>query len=238
MFKDRYKRHQEFLGTGTWERLKGTPVLVAGVGGLGSHVLQSIARLAPLTVEFWDPGTLNEPDLNRQILYQEEDLGRRKTEAAAERLASINGELNLRGIPKPISYDRFVAMSSLKGEPFLLFDCLDNFPGRAELDRIRRQEGCTIFHGGVEGWFGQASTLIGSGPGYPRLFGPDFGSIPPAPKPILPQTVSAVASFQVAEYLHWCETPDETPLVDAMLLYDGKTMRVDRIELAGGGSEA
>ncbi|MFP4330797.1 MAG: HesA/MoeB/ThiF family protein [Alkalispirochaetaceae bacterium] len=235
MAGDRYIRHQDFLGYDTWRRLKETPVLVAGVGGLGSHVLQSIARLAPLTLEIWDPGTLNEPDLNRQILYREEDLHRKKVEAASDRLREINSELNLATIAEPLSYERFLEKSSLRGSGFLLFDCLDTFTARGELDRIRELEGCAIFHGGVEGWFGQASTLRGTGEGYARLFGPEYTSIPPAAKPILPQTVSAVASFQVADYLHWCETPEESPLSDVMLLYDGRSMRVDRVALARRG---
>ncbi len=224
-------RHRPILSDFAWERLCETPVLLAGVGGLGSHVLESLSRLGPLTLELWDPGVLNTPDLNRQILYAEADLGRPKVEAAAERLSAINGELTIRTVHGALSAGAFDAESSLVGEPFVLFDCLDSFAARGELEKIRKESNCPVFHGGVDGWFGQATTFLGGGAGYEGAFGPEFASIPAGPKPILPQTVAAIASFQVSEYLHWCENPEKTPLSSAMLMYDGESMRVDRVEL-------
>lgn len=229
---DRYKRHLPLLTEAAWSRLRSTAVLVAGVGGLGSHVLQSIARLGPLTIEFWDPGVLNEPDLNRQILYSEADLHRPKVEAAGEILRRINSELILRPVGKRLTATAFEAESSLRGGQFVIFDCLDTFAARAELDTIHRESGAPLFHGGAEGWYGQATTFLARNEGYAKVFGPEYAEIPAAAKPILPQTVSAVASFEVAEYLHWCESPEETPLSSAMLMYDGRSMRVDRVELS------
>lgn len=231
MEENRYMRHRPILSDFAWERLCETPVLLAGVGGLGSHVLESLSRLGPLTLELWDPGVLNTPDLNRQILYAEADLGRPKVEVAAERLSAINGELTIRTVHGALSAGAFDAESSLVGEPFVLFDCLDSFAARGELEKIRKESNCSVFHGGVDGWFGQATTFLGSGAGYEGAFGPEFASIPAGPKPILPQTVAAIASFQVSEYLHWCENPEKTPLSSAMLMYDGESMRVDRVEL-------
>jgi Dinucleotide-utilizing enzymes involved in molybdopterin and thiamine biosynthesis family 2 len=230
--ENRYMRHRPLLSNSAWQRLCETPMLVAGVGGLGSHVLESLSRLGPLTLELWDPGELNTPDLNRQILYAEADLGRPKVEAAAERLSAINRELTLRPMHGALSAARFDAESSLAGGPFVLFDCLDSFAARGELEKIRQARKCPVFHGGVDGWFGQATTFLGSGAGYEGAFGPEFASIPAGPKPILPQTVAATAGFQVSEYLHWCENPEKTPLSSAMLMYDGESMRVDRVELS------
>ena len=84
----------------------------------------------------------------------------------------------------------------------------------------------------MEGWYGQATTLLHHGGGYAAVFGPEYASIAGAGKPILPQTVAAVASIQVAEYLHWCENPEETALSSALLIYDGRSMSVDRIDLS------
>ena len=232
MEENRYMRHRPLISDSAWTRLCETPVLLAGVGGLGSHVLESLSRLGPLTLELWDPGVLNTPDLNRQILYAEADLGRPKVEAAAERLSQINGELTIWPVHGALSAGAFDAESSLVGEPFVLFDCLDSFGARGELEKIRKESSCPVFHGGVDGWFGQATTFLGSGAGYEGAFGPEFASIPAGPKPILPQTVAAIASFQVSEYLHWCENPEKTPLSSAMLMYDGESMRVDRVELS------
>ncbi|MFP4301354.1 MAG: HesA/MoeB/ThiF family protein [Spirochaetaceae bacterium] len=231
MEENRYVRHRPLLSDSAWRRLCETSVLLAGVGGLGSHVLESLSRLGPITLELWDPGVLDMPDLNRQILYTEADLGRPKTEAAAEHLAEINRELAVRPVNRPLSAELFDAESTLSTGPFVLFDCLDSFAARGELEKIRKASKCPVFHGGVDGWFGQATTFLGTGRGYEDAFGPEFASIPPGPRPILPQTVAVIAGFQVSEFLHWCENPDTTPLSSAMLIYDGESMRVDRVEL-------
>lgn len=232
MEEDRYMRHRPLLSDAAWKRLCETPVLLAGVGGLGSHVLESLSRLGPVTLELWDPGVLNTPDLNRQILYHEAELGRPKVEAAAERLSAINGELEIRTVGKALSAESFEAESSLGDTAFVLFDCLDSFAGRGEIEKIRQRSNCPVFHGGVEGWFGQATTFLAEGSGYGGAFGPEFASIPAGAKPILPQTVAVIAAFQVGEYLHWCATPEKTALSSAMLIYDGEAMRVDRVELS------
>lgn len=257
----RYDRHRLLLTDVAWERMVRTPVVVAGVGGLGSHVLSNLARLAPLTIEIWDPAVIDAPDLNRQILYTEPDLGRRKTDAAAEALRQINGDLSVFAQSAAISAAAFQERSAVGGgttsadgggagaagraapdgrtaePPFVLFDCLDSFAARAELEAIRLHTGCTVIHGGVEGWYGQATTLTGDGPGYPGVFGPRFAETAAAAKPILPTTVATVAALQVTEFIHLCNRPAgtplaKTPLTGTMAIYDGRRMTIDLMEIA------
>ncbi len=241
MMNQRYIRHREMLNDEAWDRMCSTPVVIAGAGGLGSHVLTSLARLAPLNLEIWDPGVLDEPDLNRQILYTESDLGRRKADAAAEALLTFNSALTLHIHPEKltaksffISDDATERTSQLSAEAprFVIFDCLDSFEARYELELIRRRYSVPLFHGGVEGWYGQAATFLPGSPGFTGLLGPEFRHLPKAAKPILPQTVSAVASFQVGEYVHWCVNPSKTPLSEALLVYDGMSMRTETITLS------
>ncbi|MFW5797854.1 MAG: HesA/MoeB/ThiF family protein, partial [Spirochaetota bacterium] len=84
---DRYARHRPLFSPGAWERLGRTRIVLAGMGGLGSHVAQTVARLAPVNMELWDPATVDEPDLNRQVLYRPEHLGAAKVEVAARELS-------------------------------------------------------------------------------------------------------------------------------------------------------
>jgi molybdopterin-synthase adenylyltransferase len=246
MMDNRYIRHRPLLDNDAWSRMAAVPVVIAGAGGLGSHVLTSLARLAPLTLEIWDPGILDEPDLNRQILYMEADLGRRKTEAAAEHLLACNSALTLHLHPEKLTAESFFlpdAAAERASQPsadaplFVIFDCLDSFEARYELELIRRRYSVPLFHGGVEGWYGQAATFLPGSPGFTGLLGPEFRHLPKAAKPILPQTVAAVASFQVGEYVHWCLNPDKTPLSEALLVYDGKSMKTDLITLSPEGEE-
>ncbi|MFW5796170.1 MAG: HesA/MoeB/ThiF family protein, partial [Alkalispirochaeta sp.] len=114
--------------------------------------------------------------------------------------------------------------------PFVLFDCLDSFAARSELDAIRRRTGCTVFHGGVEGWYGQATTFPGDGPGYADAFGPDFADTPAAAKPILPTTVAVIAALQVSDFFSLCTNGSPTPLTGTLAVYDGRRGSVERLE--------
>lgn len=244
MSDTRYERHRPLFTEGNWARLVATPVVLAGVGGLGSHVASSLSRLAPLTLEVWDPGIVDAPDLNRQILYRPDAEGRRKAVAAAEELTRINPDLTIRAHALSVSAEAFAEHSTV-GEglesslgastpnldpPFVLFDCLDSFAARAELEMIRRKTGCTVLHGGVEGWYGQATTFPGTGPGYADAFGPDFADVPAAAKAILPSTVAVIAALQVAEYLHIFSGDGSPSLAGTLAIYDGRRSAVDRLE--------
>ncbi|MFW5827890.1 MAG: HesA/MoeB/ThiF family protein [Alkalispirochaeta sp.] len=228
---DRYQRHRSLLEPDAWSRLTTTTLTIAGVGGLGSHVLSSLARLGPLHLELWDPGVVDTPDLNRQILYTPADEGRRKVESARERLLQVNPELSVTVHAEPITAEAF-ADHGEPGSARGVFDCLDSFAARVELEKIRRSAGVPVFHGGVEGFFGQATTFLPDRLGYEDVFGPGYEGMPPAPKPILPQTVAIVAALQVGECIHWCADPRQTPLTGTLLLYDGRTMQFDRITVA------
>lgn len=228
---DRYVRHRSLMSHAAWNRLTTSRITIAGVGGLGSHVLSSLSRLGPLTLELWDPGILDVPDLNRQILYTPDDVGRSKVEAAQERLLVVNPELSVRVHAAPITGEAY-AESLPSAAAQVVFDCLDSFSARAQLEVIRRSRKVPVFHGGVEGYFGQVTTFLPERLGYEDLFGPGYEQMPPAPKPILPQTVAVVAALQVGEFVHWCADPRQTPLAGTMLLYDGRTMQCDRVAVA------
>ncbi len=229
----RYERHRPLLSDRAWERLVSTPVLIAGVGGLGANAAMHLARLGPLRMELWDPAEVDAPDLNRQILYGPGDLGSSKVAAARERLEDINPELDLTAVAAALDFERFFQASSLAETAPVIFDCLDSFAARGGLDRIQQSLSCPIFHAGVESWYGQVTTFLPGGGGYARAFGPDFASNPTPRKPILPHIVSIAAAYQVGEFLRWCENPERTPLSDALLLVDSRDMRTRRVALGG-----
>jgi len=205
---ERYRRHVDLMTAGQWERLQSVRILVAGCGGLGSHVLDLLARLAPFRLELWDPGILDAPDLNRQCLYVPADLGKKKTEAALTRLQSINDQLEVAVHTEAIVND------SMIGDDFdgvdVCFDCLDSFAARASLERAllgamarRHTEGVPVFHGGVSGFYGQVATFYPPELGYEELLGPGFELAQADPKPVFPAAVAMVASLQVSSFFSW-----------------------------------
>ena len=261
--QDRYVRHRPLLSDDAWEHLTNTRVILAGVGGLGSNVAQIVARLAPVTLELWDPGILDEPDLNRQILYRPEHLGTAKVEVAARELQAINPEIRVEANQERITAETFArahggpaygspahggpargddpargASSAAHVQDRVIMDCLDSFEARAGLEDIRRGHGIPVVHGGIEGWYGQVVLFPGRGPGYEAVYGPDFRSMPPAGKPMMPQVVTSIASMEVGLLIDWFERGTEITVPEALYVYDGKALTLNRIDLNVGDLDA
>jgi len=234
--EERYRRHADLLTAGQWDRLASMRILVAGCGGLGSHVLELMARLAPFRLELWDPGILDEPDLNRQCLYIPPDLGKRKTEAARNRLLAINEQLVI------AVHNESIAARSRAGDDFggidACFDCLDSFAARAGLEKallanMKRHgtSGIPIFHGGVSGFYGQAAVFFPPELGYGELLGPGFELAPADPKPVFPPAVAMVAALQVSEFMSWLQAGDAARNLD-LVTVDCVKNTFERIRVA------
>ncbi|MFB4283355.1 ThiF family adenylyltransferase [Nonomuraea sp. MTCD27] len=103
--KERYSRSREYFRwvdltprDHGWEpqlRLKAARVLVAGLGGTGSHAAWSLAAAGVGRLHLVDPDVVELSNLNRQILYTEADLGRPKAEAALDRLRPVNSDIEI-----------------------------------------------------------------------------------------------------------------------------------------------
>jgi molybdopterin/thiamine biosynthesis adenylyltransferase len=88
----RYSRHlliPEF-GTEGQLRLKTAKVLVIGCGGLGSPILLYLAAAGVGTIGVIDGDRVDESNLQRQVLYGTESVGKPKVEETAKRLQSLN----------------------------------------------------------------------------------------------------------------------------------------------------
>lgn len=101
---DRYRRNFDFFSFfhlpphtnyDLQARLKEAKVSVLGVGGLGSFVALSLASMGVGELIVVDDDTVEESNLNRQVLYTRRDVGRYKVDAAAERLALVNPHIRV-----------------------------------------------------------------------------------------------------------------------------------------------
>ncbi|RKX40522.1 MAG: HesA/MoeB/ThiF family protein [Thermotogae bacterium] len=147
-----YERHEQLLSQ-CMEKIKKTKVLVAGLGGLGSTVLNLLARTGFEHLYAVDHKIVDEPDLNRQILYDHGDLGRRKVDAAVEKIKKINPQCSLTTFEKPLQEVDFPEID-------IAVDCLDNFKSRFVLDAFCQRKQIPLVHGGVCEFRGQIATII------------------------------------------------------------------------------
>jgi molybdopterin-synthase adenylyltransferase len=91
------------------DRLRDTRVLVLGVGGLGGWAALSLSCCGVGEMLLIDGDRIEPSNLNRQVLYAESDIGRLKTEVAAERLGAFNSMMKIGTMPKRLEGEAEIA---------------------------------------------------------------------------------------------------------------------------------
>lgn len=152
-FDQRYNRQILHWGETKQQQIEQATVLVAGLGGLGGTLCQLLARAGVGKLYLVDDGRVDWPDLNRQMIYMEADIGRSKVECACTYLEKINSRITTEGIERRID-DTFYCPDDID----LVADCLDNYDSRFLLE-AQLPKGLSLVHGAIEGDQGQVLTL-------------------------------------------------------------------------------
>lgn len=90
-----YERTEMLLGKSSVERLNNCRVAVFGLGGVGGHAAEALARSGIGSLTLIDADTVAESNINRQIFATQATVGMAKTDAAAERILNINPAISL-----------------------------------------------------------------------------------------------------------------------------------------------
>lgn len=123
------------------QALRDAHVVVAGVGGIGCPVAWGLAQAGVGRLTLVDPDLVAVHNLPRQVLFHDEDVGRRKADAAARRLARPG--LTVTGVAARLdgrSADRLLATASL------LVDATDGAHAKDGLNRLAVQRGLPLVH--------------------------------------------------------------------------------------------
>jgi adenylyltransferase/sulfurtransferase len=125
----RYNRHIIIPGFGMEAqlKLKAAKVLVIGSGGLGSPVLLYLAAAGVGTIGIVDFDVVDDSNLQRQVLFGVDEIGKPKVEAARRRLEALNPYINLHIYNTHINSQN--ALEILKDYD-VIADGTDNFPTR------------------------------------------------------------------------------------------------------------
>lgn len=115
------------IGEAGQKKLGDASALIVGLGGLGVPVASYLAGAGVGTLHLNDFDTVDLSNLHRQVLYTSQDVGRRKTAVAAERLAALNPEVNLEVVDQRLDP---VALRGLAERCTVVLDCCDNFATR------------------------------------------------------------------------------------------------------------
>lgn len=155
---DRYIRQIPLIGIEGQRRLRGSSVLVVGLGGLGSLVSMYLAGAGVGRLMLVDFDTVSLSDLHRQLLYTTSDVGKPKVEVAERRLREINPEVEVEGYR--MVADLNSEFEGLVSSVDLVALAVDNLKTRYVVDELAWRHGKVIVNGGVDGWYGLVTTVI------------------------------------------------------------------------------
>ena len=176
----RYNRHiiiPEF-GLESQQKLKAAKVLVVGSGGLGSPVLLYLAAAGIGTIGIVDFDVVDDSNLQRQILFGVESVGKPKVEAAKQRLLALNPFINIQLYNTQLTSQN--ALDIIR-EYDVVADGTDNFPTRYLVNDACVLTGKPNVYASIFQFEGQVSVFNEHNAGGER--GPNYRDLYPTPPP-------------------------------------------------------
>nr|WP_018351483.1 adenylyltransferase/sulfurtransferase MoeZ [Longispora albida] len=222
----RYSRHLIIpdVAMDGQKRLKNARVLCVGAGGLGSPALMYLAAAGVGTLGIVEFDTVDESNLQRQIIHGQSDIGRPKAESAAATIREINPLVNVVIHNTALDNDN---VFEIFGQYDLIVDGTDNFATRYLVNDAAVLLGKPYVWGSIYRFDGQASVFWAEhGPCYRCLYPepPPPGMVPScAEGGVLGVLCASIGSIQVTEAIKLLTGVGE-PLVGRLMVYDALEM--------------
>ncbi|MFZ0333175.1 MAG: molybdopterin-synthase adenylyltransferase MoeB [Candidatus Acidiferrales bacterium] len=229
----RYSRHliMPEVGMEGQLKLKKAKVLLVGSGGLGAPLGLYLAAAGVGRLGIVDFDAVDFTNLQRQVTFGTSDVGRKKLEAARERLSNLNPEIQIDTYETRLTSDN--ALDILRDYD-IVADGTDNFPTRYLVNDACVLLGKPNVYGSIFRFEGQASIF-----GYPG--GPCYRCLYPEPPPpglvpscaeggVLGVLPGIIGCIQAMETLKLILGSGDT-LVGRLLLFDAMRMRFRELKL-------
>ena len=227
----RYARHILLpeVGEEGQRRLKSASVLVVGVGGLGSPASLYLAAAGVGRLGLADGDTVDETNLQRQVLYATAEVGQPKVLAARERLHALNPHIQIDTYAEPLTAANAWEIAQTYD---LIVDGTDNFGSRYLLNDIAVLQGKPFVYGSIGRFEGQVSVFYAQeGPCYRCIFAqPPRQTVRRAEGGVLGALPGVVGALEATEALKLILGIGK-PLIGRLLLYDALAMQFDTIHL-------
>ena len=137
-------------------RLLSSSVLIIGLGGLGAAVATYLTGAGVGRIGLCDPDRVSLSNLQRQVLYTEQQIGMPKAEEAARRLGSQSSSTRFDLYPDGLTEENG---ETLAAGYDLLVDCTDNFATRYLIDDICHRLGKPWVYGSIGEFRGQVAVM-------------------------------------------------------------------------------
>ena len=230
----RYSRHLILpeVGLAGQKKIRATSVFCIGAGGLGSPIAMYLAAAGIGKIGIVDFDTVDQSNLQRQILHTDADVGRSKAQSAKETINAINPNVEV-----VLHETRITSENALDLiRPYdIVVDGTDNFP-----TRYLTNDACVLLnkpnvYGSIFRFEGQASVFA------PHLGGPCYPCLYPEPPPpgmvpscaeggvlgVLPGLIGCIQTTEILKLA----LGQGTPLIGRLLLFNALDMKFRELKL-------
>ena len=223
------ERYQRQLSIDGWdqERLKSTRVLVVGVGGLGAISAAYLAAAGVGRLRICDSDIVELSNLNRQILFAADDVGKPKATVVARRLSAQNPEVKIESMSDRLTETSAIELASGCD---LIIDGLDNHADRLILNKASFRLNIPYVYGAVHAWQGQLS-----------FFNPPrtacLACIMPEPRqqsgptPVFGALPGVIGSLQATLALRYLMT-GKNPVANVLLIFGADMVTLETVRFA------
>jgi adenylyltransferase/sulfurtransferase len=213
---DRYSRQTLLpeIGVAGQERLLASSVAVVGCGALGTVIASTLVRAGVGRIRIMDRDYIELNNLQRQILFDEEDVARGlpKAIAAAEKLNKVNSQVKVEPVVADVNPDN---VEQLIGDVDLVLDGTDNFETRFLLNDVCVKHDIPWIYGAVIGTYGVTMSIVPHQTPCFRCYLPEMplpGSMPTCDTVgVLGAVANVIASLEAAQALKFLAHPEEPP---------------------------
>lgn len=229
----RYSRHliMPEVGMTGQKKLKKARVLIVGAGGLGSPIISYLAAAGVGTLGLVDFDTVDYTNLQRQVIFTTDDVGKPKLEAAARRIREINPEIKVQPYETRLTSEN--ALDIIRDYDFVV-DGTDNFPTRYLVNDACVLLGKPNVYGSIFRFDGQVSIFAAEGGPCYRCLYPD-----PPPPGLVPSCAEGgvlgvlpgiIGSIQAVEAIKLIIGKGHS-LVGRLLLFDAMDLKFREVEV-------
>jgi len=220
---ERYVRNYSIISIEEELTLLNEKVLVIGLGGLGGHVIEQLARLGVGTIVGADGDFFEPTNLNRQLNATFESLGEKKAKRAERRMRCVNPTVNFIGVDHFLCGDALIDYAK---HVDVVVDCLGGLATRLELQQAASVCNVPLVTAAVAGLSGYVGTVLPGDTGPAELLGSGSAAedVLGTPAP----SVAFAASLQANEVLKTLCWDSPSP---SLLFYDLRDMSFQNVSL-------
>ncbi len=215
-----YSRQEVLIGKKAQQLLQKSTVAIVGVGALGTVEASLLAR-AGVSLILIDRDIVEEHNLQRQILYDQKDIGKPKAEVAKEKLQLINPEVKVTAFVADLDYKN---IASVKADLFL--DGTDNMDTRFLIDEYCYKEKLPWVYAGAVQDRGSVYVIAEGQTRFSTIFRNHYGAQTCETGGVLNTVTTTIAAIATSEAI---KVLTKQPFEERMIRYNATTQELLKV---------